>query len=328
MPPIQPKLLAAHPSRAHQPSSGCVALFGLPFVLLGLFFLGAGLDWFQIPGDDRLKENSGIAITFGSVLVAAGLLLVQQTITGKRREARRNRRLRNDPERPWLADHPWDETGETYRVGVHSLQAMAALLFLTAFLAPFNYLFFPFPAVLIFDVLLVAGWGWFVYTVVQGGKYGDSRLRFAAFPFYLGSQAVLYFEGIDRLKGLRQLKLTFRCVEESVHRTGKGSSQNAANVCYSIFEEEQILAEKDIPFGEGSPARFFTFMRRDDAFTSLRLEFPLPEEEKYETQLSGGPVRYWELEAVADTPGVDYAATFLVPVYRRRPNPKANAFPG
>ena len=39
------------------------------------------------------------------------------------------------------------------------------------------------------------------------------------------------------------------------------------------------------------------------------------------TALSERPPRYWELELTIATPGVDYAGTFLVPVYadgRRR----------
>lgn len=329
MPPIQPKVLTTHPSRAPQPSSGCIALFGLPFVAMGLFLQAVAWRWIELPRQEVVEHRTILAL-FGGVLMIAGLLLVFQTIAGKRREAWRRRRLTNDPARPWLADYPWVPEGDTYRVGTQTLQLLAGLLFLTAFLSPFNYLFFPFPAVLIFDVLLALGWAWFVYNVIQGGKYGDSRLRYASFPFYLGSQAVVFFEGIDRLKGLRELKATLRCVEESMvaGRRGKGGSVNSQSVCTSVFEEERVLRPNEIPFGEGGRARFLSFMRREEAWTALRFEFPLPEEDRYETHLAGPPVRYWELEVRAETPGVDFTATFLLPVYRRRLDPKANDFEG
>jgi hypothetical protein len=326
MPPIERKILVAHTTRTPQPSSGCIALFGLPFIAVGLFILSLGAGWIELSNSD-LGKNRGVMMTFGAVFAVAGLLLVQQTITGKLREARRRRRLRSDPAQPWLADYPWDAGGETFRVGAQAVQILAALLFLAAFLAPFNYLFFPFPAILIFDGLLLLGVGWFVYYVVQSGKYGDSRLRYASFPFYLGSQAVLHVEGIDRLKGLRQLTITLRCIEEGLQHRPTGKGVSAQNVCSATYEDERILVPEEITFGEGGRARFLSFARREDAWTALRLEFPLPDEEEYETHLAAPPVRYWELEVKADTPGVDYSATFLVPVYRRQHNPASAAFP-
>lgn len=46
------------------------------------------------------------------------------------------------------------------------------------------------------------------------------------------------------------------------------------------------------------------------------MAFPLPKG-SYETHLSKAPLRYWELEIVAKVPGVDYEATFLLPVFAK-----------
>jgi hypothetical protein len=315
MPAIPRKLLVGHPSKAPQSASGCAALFGLPFVAGGLFvlLLGAGKLPLDGPEDPKMRQ---LLMVMGGIFAFAGTLVIQSTISGKIRDARRRRALRDVPLQPWLADYPWDAGGDTVRVGVRSMQGLVGLLFFSAFLAPFNILFIPHPAIVIFDLFALAGWGWFLYLVVQSGKYGNSRLRYAAFPFYLGSQAVLYFDGIDRLKGLRELKVTLRCVEEAIElrQTSKGSQSQTA--CYCIFEDERSYQPSEISFGEGSPARFLSFARQVDATASLRLELELPKDEKYETCLNRSPARYWELAVKADTPGVDYSATFLVPVYR------------
>jgi hypothetical protein len=36
------------------------------------------------------------------------------------------------------------------------------------------------------------------------------------------------------------------------------------------------------------------------------------------TQITADVPRYWELEITADTPGVDYKATFLIPIYEKK----------
>ena len=44
------------------------------------------------------------------------------------------------------------------------------------------------------------------------------------------------------------------------------------------------------------------------------VSFDLPSGD-YGTRLAEAPARYWELAVVADTPGLDFTAKFLVPVY-------------
>ena len=57
--------------------------------------------------------------------------------------------------------------------------------------------------------------------------------------------------------------------------------------------------------------------RRGDA--GVPVTFLLPPSKDLSTSLSERPPRYWELKVEADTPGVDYEATFLVPVYAKDP---------
>lgn len=310
------KMLVGHASRAVAPASGCLVLFGLPFVAVGLGVIGLPLGVF---GDRSAEIHAAnwVLYAFGGVFAAAGLLVIVRTIGAKARFARLRRRLQSDPAQPWLGDYPWDPQGDAYRVGGKTAGSLLGLLFFSLFLAPFNAFFFPFIPILIFDAIALVAWGFFFYYVVQSGKYGDSRLRYASFPFFLGEHAEVYLEGIDRLKGLRQLTATLRCVEEVVVPTTSGNSRSSQPTCSSIYEEVRTLRPEEIPFGSGAPARFLRLARQEDGFAALRLEFALPDDDAYETRLAATPPRYWELEVKADTPGVDYDATFLLPVYLR-----------
>ena len=49
----------------------------------------------------------------------------------------------------------------------------------------------------------------------------------------------------------------------------------------------------------------------------LRIAFPLPKQPGLGTCLGENPPRYWELTVESETSGVDYHATFLVPIYAR-----------
>jgi hypothetical protein len=55
-----------------------------------------------------------------------------------------------------------------------------------------------------------------------------------------------------------------------------------------------------------------------DPLGMAHLDFDVPADAPG-NQLLDGPARYWELEAKADLPGADYAATFLLPVYTVMP---------
>ena len=71
-------------------------------------------------------------------------------------------------------------------------------------------------------------------------------------------------------------------------------------VCYQLFHESRTLKGREVaPSGK------------------LSIEWNLPGDLEFVSTLSERPARFWELEVKADTPGVDYHSSFLLPIYAR-----------
>ena len=311
------KKLDAHPARSKVAvAGGCAVLFGLPFFGVGLFLLLAAL------GEVPLKSRGGDPPLFVLVLVAIvfgglGLFLIAHGIGTMRTRSRWKSSQKDHPEELWMWEHQWDPAGASHGGVGETVGGLVAVLFLTVFMTPFNYIFlwseFTPIAVLVvgvFDLIALAAWGAFFYRAVQSLKYGTSRFLFSTFPFFLGERVEGRLTEADRFRGSTKIEVTLRCVEEAFDLPCNSNTV----VCYSVFEEVRSFRPGSLDFGVGDPARFFQLFRKADARATLDLSFQLPAED-LGTALSASPPRYWELEVKAETRGVDYVATFLLPVY-------------
>ena len=102
------------------------------------------------------------------------------------------------------------------------------------------------------------------------------------------------------VRGAKDIKTTLQCIEEKYETRGSGNNKKPVVVSYRVYSET-----KDVP----------NYSAENYAPLQMPLKFDLPEGEQYRTELSGRPPRYRELELKADTPGIDFIKTFLVPVY-------------
>lgn len=69
-------------------------------------------------------------------------------------------------------------------------------------------------------------------------------------------------------------------------------------MCYQLYHEPRTLSGRQVaPSGK------------------LSQEWVLPGDPEFASALSQRPALFWELEVKADTPGVDYHSSFLLPVY-------------
>ena len=99
---------------------------------------------------------------------------------------------------------------------------------------------------------------------------------------------------------------TIRLIEEAVEVSYHGRGKNSRQYVFDQLYEEKLTA---------------SLVPGTDGRQTARVEFQVPEGD-YSTRLSGEEPRYWLFEAEASTPGIDFHARFLLPVYA----PTVNVF--
>ena len=301
--------LVAHPALpSTNTGGGCLILFGMPFIAVGVgvLLLSQGI----IPLDESSLHGPRWMLTaFGGVFALAGLSVAWMGIAGMLRARAAAKRREEHPAEPWYWDHAWDSRrAESGGIGP-VIQSFGVFAFLAAFLSMFNWWAFfsddgPLPVKLIvglFDLIALLVLFGAIYSLFQYFKYGTSRLHFARFPFRLGHSLEAGLEANRRLLSAPTIGLTLRFIEEvmETHRTPRhGTSTTTALYC--LHEIKQDLSARQFDSGSSE--------------AEIPISIRLPEGD-YASRLLESPRRYWELEVKAETPGIDYAARFLIPVY-------------
>jgi len=310
------KRLTGHATRGAGGARGKPGLIlGAVFLAVGGFVVAVGTGWIEVD-ESSVHAPRSVIVLVGASFALGGLIAAAKGVAGLRSAARRARISRERPGERWHADHPWDPRGETATGGRPFRRALLGVVFLAVFLTPFNWWAFLSDAggtvvtivVSFFDLLLLLVLAGAATELVRMLRYGKSELLFDAFPFFLGERVAVR---LRRSSGAAfdALRLTLRRVRELSETTGRGRSRTTRLVAESLWEEERTLSAEE---GAAAPGR------------DLRLEFDLPADLP-ETRLSTGEPTYWELHARGETAGLDWVATFLVPVYAREaPAPAAS----
>jgi hypothetical protein len=296
----------------HQARSA-TTIHGWPAVFFGVPFLAAGIGAYVVQrlAPESIQGPRLLMVWFAGIFGLVGLLMIVHGLRGLRRRAGVARRRAAHPGQPWLWDYEWDRSGASDDTRRRLWRAIFVSVFFVAFLLPFNWIGFAMPDVSgrglwmaivgLFDLVTVAVIGRAVYLLLRYLKYGTSTVSFDTFPFFLGDELAVRFEGSGRGEIFDRMTATLRCVEERYETRGSGKNRSQRVVCYEVYADAQNV--------EGARARW-------EGLRGLALRFPLPEEEQ-PTRLGERPPRYWELEVKAEVPGVDYKGTFLVPVYAK-----------
>jgi hypothetical protein len=283
---------------------GCLVAFGFPFVAIG-----SALAWAVAFRPDLIHQSEAQAMpkpwlyAVAGLFAGAGLLVWLPNTWGLIGSWRRTRRIRAHASEPWLVDGAWDPEGTRDHPIVDAVGSLVFYGYFALFLAPFNWwmwtleeTYSPGVAIVaVFDLILLAGLGYWAYTVGRSLRYGASRVAFEQFPFFLGQTLRVRLGcrgGLDRFD---TLKVTVRFVKL---RKDKTSDDARDRRCEQHWAEE------------------FTFDRALLAgVTELPISLTLPTGD-YGTQLSADPARYWEIEARGEAPGIDFLAHHLLPVYK------------
>jgi hypothetical protein len=293
------------PVPSTQTGGGCLIFFALPFVVIGLGVMAMSLGYLPLEGE--INGPPQLLTVFGGVFAAAGLGLSWAGIAGMARARAARKRKEEHPLEPWFWDHGWDSRWATHGSLKPAIHAFGFFFFLAAFLSMFHWWAFfsdegPMVVkivVVVFDLVALAVLYSAVYQLFQYFKYGQSRLHFARFPFRPGRHIEGGLELSRKVSAAPSISLTLRYIEEVTETTGSGKNRSSQQVLYCLHEVKQELS-----------ASQFDLEGRGEIPISIRLP-----EGNFANRLIETPRRYWELEVKAETPGIDYDAKFLLPVY-------------
>jgi hypothetical protein len=308
VPDLERRELAGHQPRS-QPQVAAWVAIPIGIALLGAAVLLIAYVTSGLPRVGKPRVAPVLVFPFALVTAFLGIGLLASLVARLFRSPRVRRLARSHPGAPWLVDHPWDPRGSPDDTLQRALRSLAGALLVGLFLVPFNWLAFfsrgelPLVGRLLFglvtglfDALVIALFIYGLYLLARLATHGTSFLRFERFPFLLGAPLAAGLRVGERAPADRRLNATLRCIEETWESR---DSESAGTVCYQVYADTREIAP--------------SFARLPGA-REAHLAFDLPSL-PLGTRLAARPPRYWEVEVRSEGPGVDYAATFLVPVY-------------
>ena len=285
------------------------AMTGWPSVNYGILFIlaGAGVGARALLGSaEGMHTPRTIVVVLAAIFALAGLYLALNGVADIRRNRATAKRAAAMPAEPWWWDYPWRPEGIGNDTRREIVKALGFALFFAIFLTPFHWIgfFAPHPVppfavgALLFDLVIVGLLVRATRLALMRRRFGASWLRFKHFPFHPGDPLEVSLDGYGGLSAIPQLTGTLRCVQERYETRGTGKNRSTKVICYALWSATAV-AERN----------------RDGGFD---FSFDIPAGEPG-CALRERPARYWELAVSSgEVPGVDYAASFYVPVYEGR----------
>lgn len=207
-------------------------------------------------------------------------------------------------EKPWIRDFP----GSLLGIGgsryskylfdeINSLLIgliLSFVIFCTVFLieTTIGFIFW-------MGVLSIWFWGMFqdskkeLLGIIKYFKYGRGKLLFNRFPFFLGDKLEFKISDLPPKDQINGMTLNLRFIQEE-------KPENQMVRFWEYYFEQKKFSIQDL-----------------DSNGDLPIEWSLPDNSEFTTNLSERPAKYWELEVKAKTPGVDYHERFLLPIYAK-----------
>ena len=304
--PGLPPVLLNHPAQSVAPINGWkAALFGLPFVLCGLFIEAAAFHLLPVRGS---SAPAWVVALIGAMFFSAGFFLFIHGIHGIVSKAGYNRQAAATPSQPWLFDFHWRPEGTSFSAFNAMVGRLFGALVWNAFLVPFFWIGATQRGAWLFlgvaGILALIGLFFWVRWVQMLGdllRYGNSFLAYDEFPYFLGGTLRARLRAPRHLGLINSLTLTLRCIQERYVTTGSGNNRSTSVVCYELYKDVVALDHE----------RLANFVGAE-----IPVEFRLPAD-KLTTSLADTPPTYWQIEAKGEARGADYQAYFLVPVYKK-----------
>jgi hypothetical protein len=284
-----------------------LCLFALPFAGFGVFaFVVAIRQMLNGTG----QPQSWALLPFGLVFSSIGFGLIFVAVYGVKVLKRRERAEAEHPAEPWLWRQDWAQgrilsgtrsgmIGGWIFAALWNLVSMPMLVYLPREAAkkPVAYIGLIFPVVGAF--LLVRA----IRLTLAYTTFGKTYFEMIPVPGVIG----------DELKGMIQarfphspdhgIQLRLSCV----NRVTSGSGDSESTHEHILWRDETNL----------SPAQMYP----GPAGTSVPVNFRIPWDAQPTVTRSARDTVIWQLEALADVPGVNYHDIFEVPVFRTAQTP-------
>ncbi len=283
---------------------GCLIAFLLPFAAVGGF---TAVQCVRFASQGKWSEAGFFAIfalTFGGV----GFGGIVAALAGRRKLAEIDTLKQHNPASPWLWRPDWaagrvdDSTRATmwtawvFATFWNLISVPTAVLAVRAALRenkPAGFIALLFPLV---GVGLVI---WAVRATIRYRRFGISRLELTTRPGVVGHSLAGTVRTTTTLRPAEGFQVCLRCIRRITSGTGKSRSTSES----TLWQEEATV--------QGQVSRDASGMG-----TTIPIAFAIPADTTPCDDRDSENRVLWRLEVSAGVPGVDYAASFEVPVFR------------
>ena len=257
---------------------------------------------FRVPRWEKVYSYFAIMLLFGGV----GLVLFYKGLRNRHTKQQEDKFRAHYPSEPWL----WKKEWRDGQISSHSKLKMAnaiAFAIIWNIMASLGWFFLygEFKAgnylVLIFLIFPVIGIGlaiWAVRLILQWFKFGQSTFEMQSVPGVIGGALRGRIHTIVNIKPQDGFHLELSCINRITTRSGKHRKtrehvrwQDTCDISHEIYEYD--------------PSR-----------SVIPVLFQIPYDCLETNDDNPKDTIFWRLEISAKVPGVDYAASFEIPVFR------------
>jgi len=281
---------------------GCFLLFLTPFCAVGIFMTVNGLRA-AIAGE---WGEAATSLVFGLVFGGAGFGLLAALFRGRKKQQELERLQGEHPSEPWLWRSDW-------AAGRIEGSSRAKLYMAWGFALFWNLISYTVAPVAVVDgylrqgealalvalVFPLVGAGllvWAIRMTIRHRKFGVSVFRMPEVPGVIGRK----LEGVILTNTLVRPDDGFHVTLSCVNRITTGSGKNRST-------RENILWQEERQIGQAHQV---------GRATAIPVAFRLPRNVRQSDSTEARDQIIWRLEVRAAVPGVDYHASFDVPVFR------------
>jgi hypothetical protein len=256
---------------------------------------------------DLRWEMLAFQLVFVLVFGGVGFGLLIGGVAAIRKERVRARLSAAHPESPWMWRADWAAGQIVATNKTLMLTSLSFAAFWNLVSAP---LWFVLPGEiwqkhnywallgLLFPAIGIVLAAWAVFCVLRWLKYGQSIFQMADVPGRIGGQ----FAGVVRTSAKVRPEDGFHLALRCVRRITTGSGKSRSTTERILWEEQQTVMHE--------------LLDDDTAVSAIPVVFQVPADGQPSDDTDSNDQTVWRLVASAKVPGIDYSATFEVPVFR------------